>query len=64
MAKKTTPEEKRRFEDPERKPWTEEDRAAYLKRRDALAPLVRDLTTPARSAKKRDPLDVFLGIED
>ena len=64
MAKQKTQEERRRFEESERKPWTEEERTAYQKRRDLLAPIVRDLTTPARTAKKRDPLDALLGIED
>lgn len=62
MAKKTQ-EERRRFEEQDRKPWTEEQRAEYIKRRDALAPYIRDLTTKPREAKKRDPLDVLLGIE-
>jgi hypothetical protein len=57
-------EEKRRFEEADRKPWTKEEREAYEKRRAVLAPIVRDLTTPAKTAKKRDPLDVLLGVEE
>lgn len=57
-------EEKRRFEEKDRKVWTSEEREKYEARRAALAPLIRDLTTPARTEKKRDPLDALLGIED
>jgi hypothetical protein len=58
--------ERRRFEDTDRKPWTDEERAKYEARRSALAPLVRDLTTPARKEKEKtsDPLAELLGIED
>lgn len=56
--------ENRRFEDSERKPWTKEQREKYEATRAALAPYIKDLTTPPRSAKKRDPLDVLLGVEE
>jgi len=55
MAKDQT--NRRRFEDKDRKPWTKEEREAYEKRRDLLAPIIRDLTTPAPEAKKKDFLE-------
>lgn len=61
MAKKL---EKRRFEDAERKPWTKEQREKYEATRTALAPFIKDLTTPARTEKRRDPIDVLLGVTD
>jgi hypothetical protein len=61
MAKKQ--QERRRFEESDRKPWSKEERETYEKMRARLAPIVRDLTTPARAEKKRDPLDVLLGVE-
>jgi hypothetical protein len=64
MSRKEKQAERRRFEEKERAPWTTEQREAYEKRRAALAPIVRDLTTPARAEKKRDPLDVLLGVEE
>jgi hypothetical protein len=63
MAKKETQANRRRFEEAERKPWTEEERKAFLKRADLLAPFVRHLTTPAPAEKKKDPLAELLGLE-
>lgn len=58
MTTPNTPE-KRRFVDADRKPWTTEERAAYEKRRAQLAPIIRDLTTPAKDAtpKEKDFLE-------
>ena len=65
MAKQKQPE-RRRFEEAERKPWTKEERDAYEKTRARLAPIVRDIVTPARADKPKevDPLDRLLGVNE
>ena len=55
MAKKEP--NRRRFDDTDRKPWTEEQRKEFIKRADLLAPLVRHLTTPVPAEKKKDFLE-------
>lgn len=62
MAKKDQQPDRRRFEEENRKPWTKEERETYEALRTRLAPLVRDLTTPAKEEKKKDPLAVLLGL--
>lgn len=65
MAKeKEKKQNRRRFEEPERKPWSEDERNKYAALRDRLAPIVRDLTTPAVSEKKKDPLEAFIFGDD
>lgn len=46
--------ERRRFEEKERKVWSEDDRKKYLEMRSKLAPFIRDLTTPAKEDKPKD----------
>jgi hypothetical protein len=54
--------ERRRFEEKERKPWTEEQRSSYNKAKERLAPLVRDITTPAKKEKEKDWLESLLEL--
>ena len=56
MAKSKQPE-RRRFEETERKPWTDEQRLSYEKQRARIAPFIKDLTTPALKAKEKDLLE-------
>jgi hypothetical protein len=62
VTKKEEKQELRRFEEKDRKPWTEEQRKAYVAMRDKLKPFIVDLTTPAPTEKKKDPLAEFLGL--
>jgi hypothetical protein len=56
-------QERRRFDrDKEFKIWTKEERDGYEALRNRLAPIVRDLTTPAPKEKKKDPLAELLGL--
>ncbi len=60
MSKKEEKQkERRRFEEKERKPWTEEQRKEYEKRRVALAPYIRDLTTPAVKEEEEKPKSIW-----
>jgi hypothetical protein len=60
MAKPEENQERRRFEDKDRKPWSNEEREQYEKMRSKLAPIIRDLTTPPpapKQEKKKDFLE-------
>lgn len=62
---KSKPAERRRFEEQDRKIWTAEEREQYMKRREVLAPYIRDLVTPPKEEKKKkDPFfGDLLGVE-
>jgi hypothetical protein len=63
MAKETKPKiEKRRFEEEDRKPWTDEQRTKFNETAAKLAPFVKHLTTPPKKEKEKDPLEEFLGM--
>lgn len=65
MPKKPdTPANRRRFSDsdkPREKVWEKEQREEYVKRRDSIAPFIRDLTTPPPEEKKKDFWSELLG---
>lgn len=62
MSGRSDKEERRRFKiEGERKVWSKEERETYEKRREALAPLIRDLTTPAPKKKEKDFFEELFG---
>jgi hypothetical protein len=60
MAKEKQPE-RRRFEEKDRKPWTDEQRSSYENMRSKIAPFIRDLTTPPKTEKKKDFFEELFG---
>jgi hypothetical protein len=62
MARTDKPERRRFDRDKEFKIWNKEEREQYEGLRNRLAPLVRDLITPAPKEKKKDPLAELLGL--
>lgn len=60
MAKKEEQPERRRFDEKDRKAWSEDDRKKFLGIASGLAPFVKHLTTPAKEEKKESDFDGFI----
>jgi hypothetical protein len=54
-------QEKRRFTPEKREKWTDEQRAEFLKKAEALKPFIDHLTTPAPKPKPKDWLEELVG---
>lgn len=60
MAKeKEEKPERRRFDEKDRKPWSDDERKKFTEITGKLAPFVKHLTTPAREEKKKDDFADF-----